>query len=234
MAALASLLAAFPAPRLSAATLAVSNPSFETPATPDDSFIVSDSAGPDGWSLYNSVPHIYRTFGVLNPNGTPLFNEPVPHGSNVGVTFLLETGVAEAGLEQTLADTLQPNTQYLLSVAVGNLADPPGSDMIDFNGFPGYRIELTAGGVMIAQDNNSLTPAEGEFLTSVILYTTGANPARMYEPLGIRLVNLNGPGVEVNFDDVRLTAVPEPSAYAAALGGAALAFAVANRRRRAR
>jgi len=31
--------------------------------------------------------------------------------------------------------------------------------------------------------------------------------------LAIRLVNLNGPGIEVNFDDVRLDAspVPEPS-----------------------
>jgi hypothetical protein len=48
--------------------------------------------------------------------------------------------------------------------------------------------------------------------------------------LTIRLVNLNGPGIEVNFDRVTLNAVPVPEPSTAGLSIAG-AFLVLKRRR---
>lgn len=183
------------------------NSSFELPVTPPDSFLVGPA--PDGWTAYGSVNLVDRVVGVLNPNTTALYLDPVPDGSNVAVTFLSNFSGNEAGLEQTLAATLQPLTQYTLNVEVGNLAtyEVPPHDPFDFDGFPGYRIELLAGGVVVASDEDTLLPGEGRFLTSTVQLAVGLDHAQLGQPLGIRLVNLDAaPGVEVNFDDVRLDA----------------------------
>lgn len=199
-----------------AAPIPITNGSFELPATPPDSFIVN--APPNGWSAYGTLDFGNRTIGVLNPNTTALYLDPVPDGSNVGVTFLQPQQNSEAGLQQTLASTLQPLTQYTLTVEVGNLAqaDAPFA----FNGFPGYRIDLLAGTTVIASDDDTLLPGEGRFLTSTVQLTTGATHPNAGEALAIRLVNLDAaPGIEVNFDDVRLDATPLGTCAAMPLGG---------------
>jgi len=122
------------------------------------------------------------------------------------------TGIAEAGLRQTLASTLQLSTQYTLTVQIGNFR-PSVGDPWNFTGFPGYRVDLLAGSTLIASDNNTLSPAEGRYLTSTVSFATGLAHANAGQALAIRLVSLNGPGVEVNFDQVTLdaVAVPEPA-----------------------
>ena len=148
---------------------------------------------------------------------------------------------APYGLRQTLAATLQPFTQYTLEVEVGNIASGTALDGTPFNldGFPGYRIELLAGNTLLADDDDSLTIAEGQFATATVSLTTGATHDDLNQPLTIRLLNLNqvdpatpGADREVDFDDVRLdaTIIPEPSTTAALTGAAAL---LAPRRRRA-
>lgn len=118
---------------------------------------------------------------------------------------------------QTLSDPLLPNTTYTLDVEIGNIAagTSVSNDFFELSGFPGYRVELLAGGEMIAQDNNSLagTIPDGEFATSTIEFTTGDDHDQLGETLGIRLVNLNqidpahpGSDLEVDFDDIRLDA----------------------------
>ncbi len=210
-----------------AASISISNPGFETPVTAPATFTGNTNAAPAGWAVYNTGDtNGFRYFGVWNPSTTNSFTEGAPGGANVGVVFLLnDFNIAEAGLRQTLGDTLQLSTQYTLTVEVGNFApeDSP-TPTFDFEGFPGYRVELLAGGVVIATDDNTLAPGEGEFLTSTVTLTTGLSHANAGQALGIRLVNLNGEGIEVNFDDVRLdaTAVPEPSS-AMLLGLGALA-----------
>ena len=89
--------------------------------------------------------------------------------------------------------------------------------------FPGYRVDLRAGGVVIAQDSNSLVIAEAEWATSTVSIVVGAMHSQLGQNLGIRLVNLNiipdgftqatSPDLEVDFDNVALstTAVPAPS-----------------------
>jgi len=231
-----SLLAAlsFASPMTARADLVtILNSSFESPVTAPATFTGAQASGPMGWSVYNSgATNNQRFFGVWNPATTNSFvGGGAPDGANVGVVFLQNTtNLAEAGLRQTLADTLQLSTKYTLTVEVGNFS-PADPGPFNFTGFPGYRIDLLAGSALIASDNNTLAPAEGFFATSIVTFTTGSSHANAGQALGIRLVSLNGPGTEVNFDNVRLdaAAVPEPSVFI--LGGIGMMGLLLKRRR---
>lgn len=195
-------------------SLVVNNHSFELPIIAAGTF--SATAAPTGWSVYgNGINFGYRTIGVLRPATTTLYVEPAPDGNNVGLVFLLDNQAnqtqfanIEAGMQQTLTATLQPLRRYTLRVEVGNIANGTNGTF-QFGGFPNYRIDLMAGTNVIASDLNSLLPGEGRFLTSTITVATAASNPFVGQPLGIRLVNLNNaPGIEVNFDNVRLDSSP--------------------------
>lgn len=190
----------------------IDNPSFESPNIPAGTF--ATTAPPDGWSAYGSVDFGFRTVGVLDPTGTAYYPGGAPHGENVGVVFLLDdpndqsqfAGI-EAGLEQVLDEVLAPATRYTLSVALGNIASAVPQGQFEFDGFPGYRVELAAGGTVLASEVNTQLPPEGEFLTVTLQADVGPAHPNLGQPLRIRLGNLNADvGIEVNFDDVRLTA----------------------------
>ena len=198
-------------------SLVISNHSFELPAIGAGTF--STTAVPPGWSAYgNGLNFANRTVGVLRPVTTTLYLEPVPDGQNVGVIFLMDNQAnqtffagIEAGMQQTLADLLQPRRQYVLRVEVGNINNDANAPFA-FAGFPNYRIDLLAGTNVLASDLNTLLPAEGRFLTSTVAVAIAASHPFAGQPLGVRLVNLNSaPGIEVNWDNVRLTAGPWPS-----------------------
>ncbi len=201
-----------------ATPITVINHSFEAPVAAPSTFVGGINTAPAGWSVYNTIaPNGFRYFGVWNPTGSNSYVNFAPDGANVGVVFLQNTtNLAEAGLRQTLTETLQSFTTYTLTVEVGNFAPALSPIPFDFTGFPGYRVDLLAGGVVIASDNNTLAPPEGYFQTSTVSFVTGAVHANLGQALGIRLVNLNGSGIEVNFDNVRLDAVAAPSPAAAA------------------
>ena len=132
------------------------------------------------------------------------------------------------GLQQTLTTTLQSNTRYRCSVQIGNIASgtslPDSADggnvFYDLDGFPGYRIDVLAGATVIGSDSNRIgvTIPEGVFQQARFYFDTGPAPAQLGQPLGIRLVNLKfpatlgNPNIEVDFDDVRLSAGPIPAA----------------------
>jgi len=237
-----AVLAVLPA-AAHAAPMLIVNHSFEDPVIASGTF--DTDAAPSGWSAYGgNIDFGLRTIGVLNPNSTTLYTDPVPDGQNVGVVFLLDAfsnqtffANTEAGLQQTLAATLQTLTQYTLTVEVGNIANDVNSphNQFQFGGFPSYRIDLFVGGSVIASDDNTLLPNEGRFLTSTVAISVGAFHGLAGQNLGIRLVNLNSaPGIEVNFDNVRLdaTPIPEPSSLSLfAMLAAGLAIGKARRRR---
>lgn len=193
--------------------LPIQNAGFEATILEDFTFT---TAPPPGWELYNPdglIPAVTTdessSPGTFNPS-TGNYPNDVPEGDNVGNVFLVdEVGSGRAGLSQTLDTLLAANTRYTLSVEVGN---PTGDDPvpgINFEGFPGYQVELLAGGQVLAVDNNSLEIAEGTFSTSTVTYTTSATDSLLGKPLEIRLINLlQGPGIEVDFDDVQLIAQP--------------------------
>lgn len=237
-----------------ASPITIVNPGFEADAAADGTFQV---LVPTGWQTYDphgSINGFQTAVGVLAPQpGHGFFPGGAPQGRQVGIVSL-GFGVAEAGLEQTLGSVLQPFTQYTLSLQIGNIgsgtslpgsADGGGVDY-DLSGFPGYRVELWAGDQLLVVDDNSLDGSipEGEFRLSTLMVSTGAAPAGAGQGLRIRLINLNhdplgeAPGVEVDFDDLRLDATalstPLPEPGAAALLAAALGAGAASRRRRVR
>ncbi|MCF7954367.1 MAG: hypothetical protein K9M75_01060, partial [Phycisphaerae bacterium] len=162
------------------------------------------------WTFPNWGYHYNGYSGVLNPT-TDAYLDEAPEGENVGFVQSAISGSdpyynADGGLTITTTNDLKPNTNYTLSVKVGN---PLYNDA-----FPGYRIQLLAGGSVLVQDANSLTVEPGTFVTSEINYTSGAS-VNSGQKLGIRLIALMGSHVrdidagdtsvyEVNFDDVRI------------------------------
>ena len=225
----------------SADIVPITNSGFEdtTGQTPFNEFTFGI---PAGWQAYN--PHgvigMSGVFpGTLMPNGIDFFNGPAPEGIRVGILFnSQQEGTGEYGFEQTLTETLAANTAYTLTAEVGNIASGFATNGTFFNldEFPGYRIELLAGGTVIAADNNSLTIAEGEFATSTIQFTTAASHPLLGQALGIRLINLNvipdgftqatSPDLEVDFDRILLqaTAIPEPSPFGLLIGAGMLSL----------
>jgi hypothetical protein len=194
--------------------LVVVNPGFEADNVANGTY--NDKIVPAGWTKYdpqNIIGQDYNSLGVLNPTGTILYPGGAPEGSNVALVFLWrdQTSGMPAGFVQQLADDLQANTQYTLRVQVGNIA-PMGNVPFDLAGFPGYRVELLAGDVVLAADDDTLAPTDGTFLQSEVTFTTGDDDAQLGAPLAIRLINLNkgDSGIEVNFDDVTLHAAPSP------------------------
>ncbi len=180
-------------------SLVISNHSFEFPAIATGTFMAS--AAPPGWSVYgNGINFNNRAIGVLD------------------VIFLLDNpgnqtnfGSIEAGMQQTLSSTLQTERIYTLRVEVGNIA-PDNDAPFQFADFPNYRIDLLAGTNVLASDLNTLLPGEGLFLSSTVTAVIGTTHPFAGQALGIRLMNLDSaPGIEVNWDNVRLEAGPLPS-----------------------
>ncbi len=189
----------------------------------------------NGWDLYDPGTNTSQGdgptyfIGTLTPFVTDSVGSPgvftyfpagAAEGERVGIAFNSRSsaGQGEYGLSQELDATLQPNTTYTLEVEIGNIDSGTSLSGSHFTlaGFPGYRVELLAGGVMLEQDNNTLagTIADGEFATSAVSFTTGASHNQMGLNLGILLVNLNqedasfpNSALEVDFDDVRLNAL---------------------------
>ena len=246
----AALTAAAPA---GAQPVAIGNTGFELDLAPAGAFLVGV---PAQWQAYDPSGILdgnRNALGRIRPlPGTEYFPAGTPEGDQAALVFLSGPDAAPAGLQQTLAATLQAQTRYTLTVAVGNIASGtslPGSAdggglFYNLAGFPGYRLELLAGGQLLAADHNSLGGqiAEGSFRTAVLQVDTGSAPALLGQALGIRLINLALPGspaapaIEVDFDAVQLVAspVPEPGRASLWLTAALAAAALARRQRRPR
>ncbi len=199
-----------------AAVISIANAGFETNFAANGFVVITT---PASWSIYNpqNINQFSDAVGVINPTGTQHYPNGAAVGRNAAVIFMDGPATGEAGLQQTLAATLQAERRYTLQVEVGNIASGTANfGYFNLAGFPGYRIDLFAGNFLLGSDSNSLAASipEGEFRTSTIVAAiTNMHPA-LSLPFTIRLVNLNQPGtqaepgIEVNFDQVRLTEEP--------------------------
>ncbi len=177
--------------------IAIVNAGFEDPEMADGTYIEYC----DGWEPFGDA-----WYGVCNPAASGGdyygFGGITPEGENL---MSVGGGDAEDRLEmyiaQILTETLAANTAYELTVEVGN------NPMYDWFG---YRVQLLAGGEVIAEDDSSLTPDDNVWETSTVTYISrGINPY-VGELLEIRLMALGFSTadnyLEINFDDVRLRA----------------------------
>ncbi|MFN4943929.1 MAG: autotransporter-associated beta strand repeat-containing protein [Akkermansiaceae bacterium] len=174
----------------------ITNPGFELPVVEEGDY----NQAPTGWNAYNGAL-LGSTVYAYNPTIDD-FDSEAPEGSNVaGVYTILASGV-EKGLSQTLSTTFKEGDTYQLTVKVGY------TNTYQVN--PGYRVQLLAGGTVIAEDDNSLSPAFGQFVTSTLNYVYDpADSGLVNQALQIRLINkgLDDIQNEVAFDDVQLSVV---------------------------
>jgi hapalindole H/12-epi-hapalindole U/12-epi-fischerindole U synthase len=182
-------LSSLPIP-LHAASITIANPSFEDRTTADGTATV-DGTGLNGfgWSVV-----VTDQVGVFNPSTQ--FPLGIPDGQNTAFTH-------GPMISQVLSAVLLSDKQYILSIGIGDANN---------TSFGGYAIQLLAGGVLLAQDNNTLLPPDGGFVTSTVSFTTLPTNPHLGQPLEIRLLH-GGTGLETNFDHAQLTVtdVPEPS-----------------------
>ena len=166
-----------------ASSITVSNSGFEDQKIGNGAF-----ASPvTGWSGTSGI-------GAFNPT-TGHFPDEAPEGDNIAYVGLAAAPSTIYSLTQTTTHSVILGQTYVLQVEVGHglTAD-----------FPGYTVALLAGGNPVSTEN-ALTPTAGTFLTSTVSWTADSHAG---DVLGIRLSSAN----QTYFDDVRLDAVPIPSA----------------------
>ncbi len=213
------------APKAQAASIAINNANFSNPVLApgqhtdqlNSTGIVSNPPVP-GWTIYDPSGVIASANTTTNSDlvgvGNPLpaaLNVPPP--GNVALFYLPDVNKGVVGLSQTLTSSLQANTNYTLKAVFDNLKPFTLSNgfTVPYGGFPGYRLELLAGGNVIAADNNSVSVPDGALGTSVVSYSALANDPNLGKPLQVRFIDLNSaPGLEVDFTNVSLTATAIP------------------------
>lgn len=221
--ALAVLSLSIPLATACAQPVAITNPGFEVDPAPPAGYTIRV---PTGWSLVDPnfiVDQGGDAVGCINTSAPQtFFPGGCPEGDQAALIYLAsQSGGGEVGLRQTLSHTLQARSRYTLRVAVGNIATgfgPPGNTFYNLDGFPGYRVDLFAGNVLIARDNDSLSGLipEGQFRDTTLVADIGAEHPGIGRPLTIVIVNLNrlgtpqSPGIEVDFDHIRLDRGPFP------------------------
>jgi len=199
----------------------IANPGFEdllsagTGLDGDYDYATDPAGGYDyAWPLPNWGYYGQDYCGMFNPK-SDAFTVGVPGGQCVGFVEAdtrADPGPLTGGLTQVLGTDLAAKTAYTLAVKVGN---PFKVDYTAANTFPGYRVQLWAGGTLLAEDANTLPVPQGEWVTSTVVYSSGASVAPG-QKLEIRLVNMGiSPGGTrqdhyVMYDDVQLTATPPP------------------------
>lgn len=197
-----------------ATPLIIVNPSFEDKvlacAPGFGCFIDGDIPG---WSV-STIPQTATFKPSTTVGGT--FPGGIPNGVNVAAVGN-QTGTG--AIWQTLSATLQPNTAYSLSAAVGRRADFP---------YSGYSMELNVG-QNILMSSSSANPTLGHFAIDSFTFATSANTIGLGQPIVIRLRSLVS-GAQVDFDSITLNAVPipEPSTSLFMLLGLGLVGAATN------
>jgi hypothetical protein len=247
-----TLLTAGLATSLSASSITIVNPGFESDVLscpPSGTCGINQAI--TGWTGSTADPNGFAdgynaagTFGVYKPSSVQ-YPGGIPGGLNVAYV----TGTTySASISQVLGATLLANDTYTTTVDIGQRVDLTGHAA----GCNGLSAALEAGGVVLAstdpftQSCNLIEPAGnpiGSFVQVSFSYNSGASPAQLGAPLEIVLTSFgsgsqNNQG-EVDFDnvtlsDTRSSGSPTPEPASIVLIGSGLIALAAVRARRPR
>jgi len=185
----------------------VENSGFEDPVLADGDWADAtdwtggyyDVTDPGVWVVYAGDA------GAYNPSASQGFGGVAPDGENVAWTTSF-VGY-DGGLSQVLSATLEADTQYDLSVLVGNPV------LYNEGWTADYRIELLAGGALLASAGGASPMTDERWSNAILTYNSGAAPDQLGEALEIRLLAVDfADWYEVDFDSVVL--IPEPATLA--------------------
>lgn len=218
----------FVIPSANASTVPIGNSSFEADILADGSDTNNTVMS---WSSSVGAYCSPYCFGAFNPAvghaGFP--GGSVPDGNNA---LYMVSDTRNLPVFQVLTgSTYQANTQYTLTIAVGNPADRADTATFGFelgvvgsaNTYASYGASLSTipnGGFADRTSSSAIFAGNPDIGGTLVV--------RLYGPLGA------GPGKPyVAFDNIRLTAalVPEPGTYALMLVGLGLVGFIAGRRR---
>lgn len=219
-----------------AATISIANHDFETGGLADNSNSAFPGTIPTGWVAMPGAAPSGGFFGYFNPvngaggyvsgvSGTPGVTGTMA-GPNV---FYFGSSSSGQGIQQTLAATFAANTDYTLTVARGTRNS-------NFNNT--LRMSLLAGSTVLTTRDVAPEPSgsRGTFLDYFTTYTYSAADAGLVgQALIVRFQEIDNPGnpqFEVDIDNVRLSAVPEPGSASLLILGLAAVLARTRRCRR--
>ncbi|RYG44142.1 PEP-CTERM sorting domain-containing protein [bacterium] len=216
-----------------AASVLITNHSFESPTLADDNNAgLADRPGGffNGWGYFMTSGSSFQDFGIENVSGgayTGAAGSGTPFGGDGTNVAFLNQGIT-GGLINIFQDvgTLLPNTQYTLTVAIGQRLDRiNGSATIGLINAAFGEDNAWADGILL-NSTTAVSSVSGSFEDFTTTFTTGSTVSgNLY--IGAQYV---GDGtIQASVDNFRLEAIPEPSA------AALLAFGVLGvlRRRRA-
>jgi hypothetical protein len=203
----------FFSPLAAQTTIVVANSSFEAP-TPTT--FPDYTVGATGWTRTNPAINA----GTFSPGTAGTTPAPIS-GTQVGYAD------GFGGLQQDLTDTFSTGQFYTFSVYIGFRSDEVNSPF----GTGAIALGFMDSGSFMSLGLQSTTAARGEFI-----FVTGSYQATagvQGQSLALRLTSTDS--YQVLFDQVQLSvsAVPEPAAFACAIGACALGLAIWKRRARA-
>jgi hypothetical protein len=213
-----------------AQNILIPNASFESPTAPTGSGnpALADwlkAPEPPGFDPVNTGGFPWTTLSGVFDGGTT-----VPDGSQGA--YLLS--YPEVGIYQTLAETYQAGLSYTLTVALhGGAGGLTSADQLQIGLYYGGGLTPVTS-VMI--DYSALNFPDQNLYYDFDLTLPEVQPGDAWagQNIGIEFTAMNGTlSGSWDLDNVRLTAVPEPSTFALLAGGFGYGLLVAYRRRKA-
>jgi len=220
-----------------AATLTIANFDFETGGLADNSNSASPGVIPTSWQAVPGAGPSGSFYGYYNPVNDPggyttgVTGSPGITGTMSGPNvFYFGSATNGQGIQQTLSSTFSLSTDYTLTVARGTRNSIYNNTL---------RMQLFAGSILLTSRDVAPEPSgsRGTFMDYSTTYTASvfnnaANTGLVGQSLMIRFLEIDNPGnpqAEVDIDNVRLNAVPEPSSAAMLLVGMAALLSRRNR-----
>lgn len=204
------------------ASVLINNHSFETP-TLSDVANVNSGAGTgvfNGWNFVTQAGASFEDFGIENPGGgayTGAGGNGTPSGADgINVAYLNQDNSGLfTGIFQNVG-SLQANTEYTMTIAIGQRLDRVnGSVEFGLYNATTGATDIWATGTALSTATNVSTTA-GSFQDFSVTFTTGATVSNdLY--VAARFTETSANLIQASLDNVRLNAIPEPSA--AILGG---------------